>query len=144
MPRSRTLKVTSPFGKWLDIQMRQGNFQQKQVASRSGLGQSTIAGYLTGARKPNSADTVHRIVQGILPDNTADDAAAQVLRGGLLAAGFAADPLPPAAALIREVLAGREGDVDLTPEQFDTLIDDIEAYANMRLSRTVRQTQGTK
>lgn len=84
---------------------------------------------------------MHRIVQGVLPDDAPSGVAAQVLHDGLLAAGFAATPLPPAAALIREALAGREEEINLTLEQFDALIDDIEEYANMRLSRTVRQKQ---
>ncbi len=52
----------------------------------------------------------------------------------------------PAAQLVREKLdslANRE-EIDLTTEQMDALIDDIEDYANMRLSRTVRQTQEIK
>lgn len=119
--------------------MKQADVQQKQVALRSGLGQSTIAGYLTGARNPNNANIVHRVVQGVLPNNAPEDVAAEVLHDGLLAAGFAARPLSPAAALIREALDGRGEDIHLTPEEFDVLMEDIEDYALHRLSRTVEK-----
>ncbi len=49
----------------------------------------------------------------------------------------------PAAQLVQEKLAAykNQGDVELTVDQMDALIDDIEEYANMRLNRTVRQKE---
>ncbi len=125
--------------------MEQFDTYQKKVVMRSGLGQSTIAGYLSGRRAPESAAIVHRLVQGVLPDDANDALAEKMLNDGLRAAGFPAKPLPPAAALIREKLA-EYGDrdhvtIDLTAEEMDALIDDVEDYAAHQLTRTLRQFQ---
>lgn len=142
MSRTRTTVATSPFGMWLDSQMNRFGTYQKRVVLRSGLGQSTVAGYLSGARRPEKRDLVEKLVGGLLPDGASADLADEVLHDGLIAAGFSAPPLPPAAALVREQLARYDGGgAHLSPEDMDALIADIEALGASLVGSRVERAQ---
>ena len=121
--------------------MRRFNTYQKRVVIRSGLGQSTVAGYLSGARKPKERQQVEMVVRGLLPDGTSSEIAEQVLHDGMLAAGFSAPPLPPATSLIREISARYEDGEKLNPAQVADLSSQVEDFAEIRVERVMRQFQ---
>lgn len=114
---------------------------QKRLALRSGLGQSTIASYLSGTRSPKKRELVQKIVDGLLPDGVDGRVAEQVLHDALLAAGMSAPPLAPATSLIRAISEGYKGGGYLEPDEISQLSDELEDFARVRVDRVMRQRQ---
>jgi transcriptional regulator with XRE-family HTH domain len=109
------------------------------------LGERVSAGFLSDTERayPRDGGSV------TLPSDEKLRALSRVLDIPLIDLHAAIGRIPAGALarlFVRETLArhGDQGSVELTESQMDALIDDIEEYANMRLSRTMRQTQETK
>lgn len=137
-----------PFAKWLWQNIQRRGYSVKRVADYAGMHDShlhkIIKSYLPQyAEYPRPGYEKTVLIGQLFSD----------VPGALLAAEYtseknADEPTTnnapsPALSLVYETLARRsdQGSVELTEAQMDALIDDIEEYANMRLSRTVRQSQ---
>lgn len=81
---------TKKFSEWLTQAMkRRGVEKQTAIAAASGVAQSTISSYLSGARTPEKQVQVEKLVRALLPEDADEGTALYILNTGLLAAGLA-------------------------------------------------------
>lgn len=82
--RIPTIEAVSPFGEWLESLMRDYGLNRKMLASRAGVGTTTVGNWIAGLRFPKKS-TIERIAGALSKD--AENARA-LLNAGLRAAGF--------------------------------------------------------
>ena len=86
----RMTEQETDFSAWLSQAMqRRGMSKQTALAAASGLAQSTISSYLSGARTPEKREQVEKLVKALLQPDADEDIALRMLNAGLLASGLA-------------------------------------------------------
>ena len=143
MGRISTRHPTTVFGEWLFAELEHRGWERKTLAVKSGVGITTINQIIAGVRNP-SREMVTRLVAALPKPIPGERASNTLLDKGLQAAGFAPvlprdALLPPAAALVRDKLAGISEDVELTEAQMDALIDDLEKFAEFSVAREAQK-----
>ena len=83
--------ATTQFGRWLAEAMTARGWKQTELAHASALGQSTIASYLSGVRKPRRAADVEVVARALFSRSIGDENYSTFKDAALLSAGFAPD-----------------------------------------------------
>jgi transcriptional regulator with XRE-family HTH domain len=89
MPK-KTKPQTTDFGRWLADAMAARKLNQKEFVAESGIAQSTVSSYLSGARRPRRSSDVEQLAKALyMEDGEYSNSYAMFFDAGLLAAGLA-------------------------------------------------------
>ena len=137
---------------WLfNARMRTGK-SQGQIAQAADIDPTYVGKIELGQKQP-SRKVIYRLAAALVLDKSDSRAAKHLLNEGLKAGGFAPEEEPdpsietPLSVLVQQIIAKQGGslpDIELTPEQTDKLISDIEQYAEFQFSRIVREIDDKK
>lgn len=125
------------FGEWVMRCVQSRGWKQSGLAVASGIKQSTLSSYLTGARKLTSPATAGQIAAALFDGDVDSEPEryAAFRSTALRLAGFATEPLPVAYLPAEEELYVAAEEDSLTTED----VEEIRDYIRMKRERARRR-----